>query len=131
MAARSRVDVLLDARVTERGHTGIARYVLELAARLPEIAPIRLTALVTRAETQIPGATNTIRMKAPFLHPAEQAELPLRAAAWRGIHRRHGVVWSPAFNASCATTGPFVMTIHDANHLALPNNYSKAHVVYY
>src|SRR4051812_13440914 len=99
--ASSSAEVLLDARVVERGHTGIARYALELAARLPEVAPIRLTALVNRPETRIPGASALVRVRAPFLNPAEQAEVPLRAAAWRGLRRRQGVVWIPAFNAAC------------------------------
>jgi glycosyltransferase involved in cell wall biosynthesis len=131
MAATLAVDVLLDARVVERGHTGIARYVRELAARLPEVAPIRLSALVTREETRVEGVTTHVRMRAPFLHPAEQAELPLRAAAWRGWKRRHGVVWTPAFNAACVTPGPLVLTLHDANHLAVMTNHPWAHFAYY
>ncbi len=124
-------DVLLDARVVERGHTGIARYVRELALRLPMAGAIRLTSILSRPDVTLAGAGETLRVRSPFLHPAEQIELPLRVAAWRGVARRGGVFWVPAYNAACVAPGPMVLTIHDANHLAISDNASAARTLYY
>jgi glycosyltransferase involved in cell wall biosynthesis len=124
-------EVLLDARVIARGHTGITRYVQQLASRIPSSAPIRLTGLVNQNQAPLAGSVGTVEARSLFLNPAEQLELPPRVASWRASHGRHGVFWVPAYNAACVAPGPLVMTIHDANHLALAENYGPAHAVYY
>ncbi|MFI5246839.1 MAG: glycosyltransferase family 4 protein [Gemmatimonadales bacterium] len=123
------VDVLLDARVIERGHTGIARYVHELVAALP--AEVRLSALLSNPDSSLAGARETVRVRSHFLSASEQLELPARVAAWRGLTRRRGVFWVPAYNAACLAPGPMVCTVHDANHLAFPEYPSIAHTLYY
>jgi glycosyltransferase involved in cell wall biosynthesis len=123
------IDVLVDARVIERGHTGIARYVREITS---ELQPhMNVSAILTSSQAQLAGATEVVRARAPFLSQAEQVELPLRVAAWRGLSRRRGVFWVPSYNAACLAPGPMVVTIHDANHLAFPEEYSAAHALYY
>ncbi|MFM2152178.1 MAG: hypothetical protein RL199_613 [Pseudomonadota bacterium] len=121
--------VLVDARVSARGHTGIARYVRELAPRLGASRGLRLSALV-HGRSGLPGVDRTVPMNAAFLSPAEQLEVPWRVGRWRRTER-HGVAWIPAFNVPAALGAPFVATIHDANHLAFPEQYSPAHTLYY
>jgi glycosyltransferase involved in cell wall biosynthesis len=121
--------VLVDARVSARGHTGIARYVRELAPRLGASRGVRLSALV-HGRAPLPGVDQTIRTNAGFLSPFEQLDVPWQVARWRR-RERQGVVWIPAFNVPSALGGPFVATIHDANHLAFPEQYSRAHALYY
>jgi glycosyltransferase involved in cell wall biosynthesis len=131
MSIAQGTDILLDARVIERGHTGLSRYVRELSARIPSVSPLRITAMVTQQGMKLPGAAETMQVRAPFLHPAEQVELPLRVARWRAAGRPRGVFWVPAYNAACVSPGPLVLTIHDANHLALPDNASRTKTLYY
>lgn len=119
--------VLLDARIIGRGHTGIARYVRELARRMG-VRGVHLDALVPHEET-LQGARN-LRVRSPFLSPLEQLELPLRVVRWRGLHRRR-VFWVPAYDVPLAAPGPLVVTIHDANHLALPGPNARLHAMYY
>lgn len=121
------VDVLLDARIISRGHTGIARYVRELAPRL-DARGVHLSALVP-AGTQLEGA-RTVASRTPFLSPLEQLSVPLEVARWRGLNRRR-VFWVPAYDVPRAAPGPLVVTIHDANHLALPGRKARLHALYY
>jgi glycosyltransferase involved in cell wall biosynthesis len=123
------IDVLVDARIIERGHTGMARYLAGIAANLP--SSIRLTAMLSSPSAKLDGATDTLRVRTPFLAQQEQFELPLRVAQWRGLSRRRGVFWVPAYNAACLAPGPMVVTVHDANHLAFPEHNSLFHKAYY
>lgn len=127
----SPIDILIDARVTERGHTGIARYVRELLPHLAADGAFRLTTLLTGSGESLDGAADRLNVRTPFLAPAEQVELPLRVAAWKRGRPGRSVFWVPAYNAPCLAPGPLVLTIHDANHLALAHQYSPAHVAYY
>lgn len=124
-------DVLLDARVLERGPGGIGRYVAELARRLPALG-VDLCAIVSADENRVEGARSTLRVRSPFLSPLEQLELPARVAAWR-VRSPRGVVWTPAYDAPALAPGRTVVTVHDANHLALPQGGVKglAHAAYY
>jgi glycosyltransferase involved in cell wall biosynthesis len=121
--------VLVDARVFARGHTGIARYVRELAPRLGAGRGLQLEALV-HGNALLPGVEVASRSQSGFLSLAEQVEVPWRVAMWRRTARR-GIVWIPAFNVPVALGEPFVATIHDANHLAFPDQYTSAHALYY
>lgn len=120
-------DVLLDARIISRGHTGIARYVRELAARMG-VRGVHLDALVPKGAT-LKGARN-LHVRSPFLSPFEQLELPVRVVRWRGFQRRR-VFWVPAYDVPLAAPGPLVVTVHDANHLALPGPNARLHAQYY
>lgn len=121
------VDVLLDARIISRGHTGIARYVRELAPRL-DARGVQLSALVPQG-TRLEGA-RTIATRTPFLSPLEQLSVPLEVARWRGLERKR-VFWVPAYDVPRAAPGPLVVTIHDANHLAVPGRRARLHALYY
>jgi glycosyltransferase involved in cell wall biosynthesis len=90
-----------------------------------------LTGLVNQDQPLPEGAVDSVEARSLFLNPAEQLELPPRVAAWRTSRGGRGVFWVPAYNAACVAPGPLVMTIHDANHLALAENYGPAHAVYY
>lgn len=129
-------EVLLDARILDRGHTGIARYVRELAKRLvaQAPAPLSLTALLTHETASLEGASDVVRARAPFLSPLEQLELPLRVAAWRARRRGQGgrrLFWVPAYDAACLAPGPLAITMHDVNHLAFSQHFGPQHAVYF
>lgn len=119
--------VLLDARIISRGHTGIARYVRELASRMG-VRGVHLDALVSHGTT-LKGARE-LPVRSPFLSPLEQLELPLRVIRWRRLQRRR-VFWVPAYDVPLAAPGPLVVTIHDANHLTLPGPNARMHALYY
>lgn len=125
------VEVLLDARVTERGHTGIARYVRELASLLGRRTDLRLSTIQREGTEPLDGSAEVVRVRSSFLAPAEQVELPARVAKWRGLSRRRGVFWVPAFDAPCLAPGPMVITLHDANHLVFSHEAGLSKVVYY
>jgi glycosyltransferase involved in cell wall biosynthesis len=125
------VEVLLDARITERGPTGIARYVRELAKSLGRRPELRLSTIQNEGSPALEGSAEVVRARAPFLAPAEQVELPARVALWRGRSRRRGVFWVPAFDAPCLAPGPMVITLHDANHLVFADDAGFAKVAYY
>lgn len=122
------VDVLLDARIVARGHTGIARYVQELAPRLASGHGLAIDALVNDG-TPLAGC-GVVRARSAFLSPLEQAELPLLIARWKREHRA-GVTWIPAYDVPIAAPGPLVVTVHDANHIALPGRHARLHAAYY
>lgn len=121
--------ILVDARVCARGHTGIARYVRELVPRLAREPGLQLSSIVDARSPGLDDAPSPQKARAPFLSPLEQAALP-----WIVLNRRRTqreLVWVPAYNVPAALPGPFVATIHDANHLAFPEQYSPAHALYY
>lgn len=111
---------------------GIARYALELALRLPALAPDWSFSGLTAPEglpADLGELTPRIplhRSRAGFLSPLEQpalaAELALRAP---------DIFHATSFSLPALWPGRLVATLHDANHLALPENYSPAHTLYY
>jgi len=125
------LDVLVDARVVEKGHTGMARYVRELLRVLGTRPGLRLSAIQGGGAAPLEGVSEQVVARSPFLHPAELAELPLLVARWRGLGRRGAPFWVPSFNASPVSPGPVVLTVHDANHLAFPDAYGSQHALYY
>lgn len=62
----------------------------------------------------VPGVVAHYPCRSPIFSLAELVEVPLR------IPRPVDVFWSPNYNAPLASPGRLVVTIHDANHLALP-----------
>ena len=101
MQIGSAPDVLVDARVIDRGHTGIARYVREITAHLQP--HLRVSAILSSTRSLFEGASEIVHARTPFLSQAEQVELPLLVAKWRGVARLRGVLWVPAYNAPCLT----------------------------
>lgn len=126
------VKVLIDLRMVRGSLHGIARYALELARRLPALEPT----------WQFFGLTNPsgvpddlgdlapriplIRCGAGFLAPTEQ---PALAACL--FRHRPTLFHATSFSLPALWPGPLVATLHDANHLALPDSASIVKAAYY
>ncbi len=111
---------------------GIARYALELARRMPALAPeVRFTALV--APEGLPLGLGELtppmplhRSLAGFLSPFEQ---PALAADL--VRLKPDAFHATSFSLPLFWSGRLVATLHDANHLALADQYSPAQSLYY
>lgn len=124
--------VMLDLRMVEGALHGIARYALELARRLPALAPgWRFTGLLgPRGLPPGLGALTPsiplVTSRAAFLSPAEQ---PLLTASL--AQHRPDLFHATSFSLPALWPGPLVATLHDANHLALPQLYGAKQRLYY
>lgn len=122
----------IDLRMVGRQLHGIARYALELSRRLPFLAPDhRFDLLIGRDfDPSMLGSTpDNVRLvptSSRFLAPSEQVELPLLLRKLKP-----SLYHSPSFSVPLGYRGPMAMTIHDANHLAFPQYYSRFHPYYY
>ena len=111
---------------------GIARYALELARRLPLLAPdwefIGLTGPERRLEVDdaLRPSLALHRCPANYLSIAEQPALlvSLRRTSCDLFH-------ATSFSVPLLWRGSLVVTLHDANHLALPENYGIDRAAYY
>jgi len=124
--------LLLDLRMVHGRLHGIARYALELARRLPALAPSwRFSALVPQ-EGLPPGLgalTPRIplhRSRAPFLGLLEQ---PLLLAELTRL--APDLFHATSFSLPLLWPGRLIATLHDANHLALPELYGPGRRAYY
>lgn len=123
---------MLDLRMVTGPLHGIARYALELAARLPGLAPgWRFTGLT--APEGLPGGLGPLQPQLPlvasragFLSPLEQPAL-----AESLVRQRPSLFHATSFALPLLWPGRLVATLHDANHLALPELYGRAQRVYY
>src|SRR5260370_32662573 len=111
---------------------GIARYALELARRLPLLAPewefIGLTGPegLSDVDDDLRPSLELLRCPANYLSIAEQPALLislLRASA--------DLFHATSFSVPLLWRGALVVTLHDANHLALPENYGIDRAAYY
>ncbi|HZH03615.1 MAG TPA: glycosyltransferase family 1 protein [Myxococcaceae bacterium] len=125
--------VVIDLRMVTGGLHGIARYALELARRLPALRPhwdwVGLT-----GPQGLPGdlgpllapSLPTLRCRAGFLSPWEQ---PALLASLASI--RPDLFHATSFSLPALWPGRLLATLHDANHLALPQYYGRAQRAYY
>ena len=123
--------VLIDLRmVTGRLH-GIARYALELARVLPQLAPdLRFEGLAPPAGLPPLGplapAIELHRARAGFLSALEQ---PTLAADLRGL--KPSLFHATSFSVPALWKGRLVATLHDAAHLARAHEFGPLTAVYY
>lgn len=125
------MNLIIDGRMIEKELHGIGRYTYELVRRLVKEENVNIK-LLTNNETiskEILGENNIeyIRIKSKFLSPFEVFELPIVINKYSKDHIFH----SPSFSASPFIKNKSVITIHDLNHLKLPQYYSKFHKYYY
>jgi glycosyltransferase involved in cell wall biosynthesis len=120
--------ILIDLRMVDGPLHGIARYALELCQRLPALLPEHtLTALLgPRSEVSLTPGVQIDRARFAFLDPREQLELPLRL-----LRLRPDLVHWTSFSATPLALGKQVITLHDANHLAFPHNFSRLAGTYF
>lgn len=111
---------------------GIARYALELARHLPRLAgDLRFSGLVAPEGLpvdlgQLAPELPLVRCRAGFLSPLEQPAL-LASLVSEGPDLFHAT----GFSLPALWPGRLVATLHDANHLALPENYGPGQRAYY
>ncbi|MBX5483859.1 MAG: glycosyltransferase family 4 protein [Myxococcaceae bacterium] len=111
---------------------GIARYALELARRLPALEPGWEFCALVGPEGLPDGlgplapALPVVRTRGAYLSPLEQ---PLLAASLAAA--RVDLFHATSFSLPGLWPGRLVATLHDANHLALPQNYGAAQAAYY
>ncbi len=111
---------------------GIARYALELARCLPALASdLEFAALV--GPEGLPADLGPLtpalpleRCAAPFLSPLEQPAL-LHAL----IRSKCDLFHATSFSLPALWPGRLVVTLHDANHVALADEYGPAQRAYY
>lgn len=109
------VRIVIDARMIGAVPHGIARYVKNLAAGLAELPSLKYEPifLVSHAgRSQIPEKFRTETVQADFLSAKELLELPrtLKELAPALYH-------SPSFSSLISCPCPWIVTIHDLNHL--------------
>jgi glycosyltransferase involved in cell wall biosynthesis len=97
-------EILYDARWI--GNHGIGRFADELQRLLP-------------------GLTHYQARRRPW-HPLDPAFLG--AALW---HQRPRLFFSPGYNSPVGWPKPFIFTLHDLNHLCVPDNSNAAKRAYY
>lgn len=96
--------ILYDARWI--GNHGIGRFAKELLQRMPGLIPFQ--------------------SRRPPFHPIDP--ILLGAALWRA---KPSLFFSPGYNPPLGWSGPFVFTLHDLNHLRVPENSSALKRAYY
>ncbi len=129
---RDVVKVVIDLRMVRGPLHGIARYALELCRHLPQLEPGWQFVGLTGPEgipddlADLTPRIPLIRSGADFLSPLEQPALA--ASLWSA---RPDLFHATSFSLPALWPGRLVATIHDANHLALPETVSVTHQAYY
>lgn len=98
------LNILFDARWV--GNHGIGRFAGELQKAIPDLIPYQ----VRRRPS----------------HPLDP--ILLGAALWR---RKPKLFFSPGYNSPLGWPGPFIFTLHDLNHLCVPDNSNAVKRAYY
>jgi glycosyltransferase involved in cell wall biosynthesis len=124
--------VLIDLRMVRGRLHGIARYALELASRLPELAPDLSFSGLTGPEG-LPAGLGALTPRIPlhrcpvgFLSPLEQ---PALAASL--VRLAPDLFHATSFSVPALWPGRLVATLHDANHLVLSAEYGPGRRAYY
>ncbi|MEW6434600.1 MAG: glycosyltransferase family 1 protein [Myxococcota bacterium] len=126
------VKVLIDLRMVRGSLHGIARYALELTRRLPQLEPgwqfFGLTGPdgVPDDLGDLAPRVPLIRCGAEFLSPLEQPSLA--ACLFRNAPQ---LFHATSFSLPALWPGALVATLHDATHLALPDDASLTRTAYY
>ena len=125
--------VVIDLRMVRGRVHGIARYALELARRIPPLAPSAWEFVGLTGPQGLPADLGPLRPTLPlvrcgaeFLSPLEQ---PAMLAALAPL--RCELFHATSFSLPALWPGTLVATLHDANHLAHPGNYGISRQAYY
>jgi glycosyltransferase involved in cell wall biosynthesis len=129
---RRMLRVLLDLRMVRGALHGIARYALELARRVPLLEPkwqfIGLTGPSGLPDDlgSLAPSIPLIKARAGFLSPLEQPTLVADL-----LSQRPDLFHATSYSVPALWPGKLVCTIHDANHLAVPENSTLMRSAYY
>ena len=124
--------IAIDARMIKPGSMhGIARYVYELLRCLAEIQSPHEFLIVVNANSPLeheiwPKNMQLVQVRARWISFREQWELPRLLKKIRA-----DLFHAPSFVAPLICPCRLVMTIHDLNHLVLPQFYTPLHQFYY
>jgi glycosyltransferase involved in cell wall biosynthesis len=109
--------IVIDARMAMDG--GIGTYLQQLVPRIAKRRPLwRLTALGSEPRMRALGwgeiaNLRLVQSAAPIFSIREQIELPVRVNG-------ADLYWAPNYDVPVLSRTPLVVTIHDVNHIALP-----------
>lgn len=124
--------IAIDARMIRSGSMhGIARYVFQLLSGLRDIGQShRFYVFVNPGspleELEWPSHIELVTLRSSWISIREQREIP---AALK--HLRVDLFHAPSFVAPILVPCKMVMTIHDLNHMVLPQFYTFFHQFYY
>lgn len=124
--------VLIDLRMVRGPLHGIARYALELARRLPQLEPgWQFIGLI--GPDGVPDDLGDLAPRIPlekclggFLSPLEQPTLLASL-----VKVRPDLFHATSFSLPALWPGRLVATLHDATHLALPEDQTPIQATYY
>lgn len=111
--------IVVDARMAMDG--GIGTYIQALLPRIARLRPdwrFRVLGRLPDMRALGWGDVHNLELQeclAPIFSAREQVEVPLRAS------RQANLFWAPHYNVPAALRLPLAVTIHDLNHLALPD----------
>lgn len=128
---RRPLKVAIDGRmISNEPLHGISRYALELLKNLKPSGEIIFYLFVSKDFPQSLKSEFTsftfISLRSKWLSLGEQGELPY--LLWK---YKIDLFHSPSFMIPFLCPCPFVITLHDMNHLALHEYYSSLHKIYY
>ncbi len=124
--------IAIDARMIRPGTMhGIARYVFNLLRELVRINSAHKLSVFVSADSPLLSCDfrsdlNIVVCKAPWISIREHFEIPLLLKKMK-VDLFH----APSYVAPYYTHCKMVMTIHDLNHLVLPQFYTPLHQLYY
>jgi len=116
--------VVVDGRMVGEVSHGIARYVRMIAKGLAELPslPYEPVFLAAPGMADAFASFETIEMRTPFLDPKELALVPI--ALWKAKAKLYH---SPSFASLASAPCPWVVTIHDLNHLTYGGPMERAY----
>ncbi|MEK6705570.1 MAG: glycosyltransferase family 1 protein [Bdellovibrionota bacterium] len=127
MRSKHSKKIAIDARMVTSVPHGFSRYVTAIAQGLAQVSkhldyePVFLVCKNCPREALNPFEKYTVR--APFLHPSELIELP-RVLSKLKVDIYH----SPTFSSLLIAPCPWIVTVHDLNHLQFGGIWQK---IYY
>jgi glycosyltransferase involved in cell wall biosynthesis len=124
--------IAIDLRMVRGRMHGISRYALELARRLPSLAPQHRFMAVAGPRGLSPDLGDLLPDIPVHCCAAGFLSLFEQPALWATLARlRPDVFHATSFSVPALWKGNLVTTLHDANHLALPKNYGLGRRSYY
>lgn len=127
-----RMKIAIDARMMKTGSMhGIARYVYNLLNCFKQIhIPHQIYMIINKSNplerSKWPVFMHFIKAESQWISFKEQWEIP-----WLLKKYKIDLFHAPSFVAPLVCPTRMVMTIHDLNHLVLPQYYTPLHIFYY
>jgi glycosyltransferase involved in cell wall biosynthesis len=124
--------IVIDARMIKPDSMhGIARYVYNLLLGLKRVGSAHQFFVLVNANSPLeeitwPSHIQLVHVKASWISFREQWEIP---ALLRRL--KSDLYHAPSFVAPLLTPCRLIMTIHDLNHIVLPQFYTPFHQIYY